>query len=202
MAGEPQTRVVQSVDWNPKNAQPHTETVLAFSNCEQVELFLNGVSLGSQTRPADDSPRSWQVQYQPGKLRAVAKNRGTIAADCELRTAEKSARIALSVDRTTLAPGWDNVAYVTASILDDHNTVNPMAADEIAFQIQGPATIVAVESSDPASHESFQAVQHQAFRGRCVAILRATASKGEIKITATAPGLASDTVKLAAGHPH
>ena len=74
-------------DWNPLNPAPHDETVEVYSNCEQVELVLNGQSLGAQARAADLAPRTWTVPYAPGTLEAVGRNRGEIVARYELHTA-------------------------------------------------------------------------------------------------------------------
>jgi beta-galactosidase len=63
-------------DWTPRNRDAHKENVEVYSNCDEVELFLNGVSQGAQSRPADDSPRIWRVQYAPGTLLAVGRNYG------------------------------------------------------------------------------------------------------------------------------
>ncbi len=67
LPGEPQRRVRWFCDWTPADSSPHRENVLVFSNCQSVELFLNGKSLGSQPRRADDSPRSWRVDYAPAR---------------------------------------------------------------------------------------------------------------------------------------
>ena len=71
--GEPQTRAVQFADWTPANLGPHRESVLVFSNCQSVELFLNGKSLGSQERPKDDSPRRWKVDFAAGTVVALGQ---------------------------------------------------------------------------------------------------------------------------------
>ncbi len=59
---------------------------MVYSNAEQVELFLNGRSLGSKARPSDDAPRNWQVPFEPGTLRAVGSNGGRVVATHELKT--------------------------------------------------------------------------------------------------------------------
>ena len=74
-------------DWTPKNLQPHEETVEVYSNCKEVELFLNGKSLGVKPLNADASPRMWKVAFAPGTLKAVARNNGKVVATDELRTA-------------------------------------------------------------------------------------------------------------------
>src|SRR5438445_9035544 len=63
-------------DWTPSNLGPHEENVEVYSNCEEVELFLNGKSLGSKTKPANDSSRNWKVNFEAGTIKAIGKNGG------------------------------------------------------------------------------------------------------------------------------
>ena len=84
-----------------------------YSNCDDVELMLNDKSLGVQSRPADNaSPRNFQVPFEAGTLKAVAKNNGMVVAMHELRTAGKPAKIVLTADRKLLPADWDEVATV------------------------------------------------------------------------------------------
>ncbi len=183
-------------DWTPKDLKPHMENVEVYSNCKEVELFLNGQSLGTQAIHADASPRVWQVNYQPGTLKAVARNEGKIVASADLRTAGKPARIILSSRTKILAPGFDHVAEVRAIITDAHGIEIPRASDLITFAISGPGRIMAVDNGDNASHEPFQARQRHAYAGECVAYVQATGDHGKIRVTATTPGLASGVLNL------
>ena len=185
-------------DWTPRNQTPHTENVEVYSNCTSVELTLNGTSLGSLPLPADASPRTWRVPFEPGTLRAIARNGAETVATDELKTAGPPANIVLTADRDALAPVWNDVAYVRATVTDAAGVPIPDAADLITFGVNGPAVIAAVDNGDLDSHEAFQAAQRHAFGGQCVAILKATASSGQITVTATASGLTSATVALAA----
>jgi beta-galactosidase len=188
-------------DWTPANAGPHEETVEVYSNAEQVELFLNGLSLGAKPLPADASPRVWRVAYAPGTLRAVASNHGQAAAADELRTAGAPARIVLASDHAALAPAFDAVATVTVEVVDANGVLVPTAADLIRFQIAGPGVIAAVDSADHTNHEPFQAAQRTAFQGRCVALVKASAPAGQITLSASAPGLTGASVAIAATAP-
>lgn len=182
-------------DWTPRNQGPHEENVEVYSNCERVELFLNGKSLGAKQRPADDSPRNWTVPFEPGTLRAVGTNGGKEAATSELRTAGKPAKIVLTADLNSLFPRWDYVSYVTATVVDANGVVVPDANQLITFKIKGGGVIVAVDSADNSSHEPFQAAERRAYQGRCFAILRAT-KFDPIVLVATAPGLSDGSVTL------
>ncbi len=183
-------------DWTPREHAPHEENVEVYSNCEQVELFLNGKSLGTKPRPGDDAPRNWKVPFEPGTLKAVGLNGGRVVATHELRTAGQPAKIMLAVDRNTLAPTWDDVAYVTATVVDANGALVPNAGDLISFTITGPGRIAAVDSADNASHEPFQATARRAYQGRCFALLKAAAPKGRLTLVASAPGLTSGSITI------
>jgi beta-galactosidase len=137
----------------------------------------------------------WKVPFTTGTLRAVASDAGRDPlATAELTTAGVPSKLLLRVDRAALARHWEDVIYATATVVDDRGTIVPAADNAITFHIDGPGAIAAVESADPASHEPFQADHRRAFQGRCVAIVRATADSGAIRLTATADGLETSPV--------
>jgi beta-galactosidase len=191
-------RQSQFADWSPKNKAPHEEDVEVYSNCQDVELLLNGKTLGSKPRNADDSPRAWKVAYESGTLKAIGRNKSHIVAADELQTAGTPARVVLAADCARLAPDWDDVCFVGVAVVDDNGVVIPDAVDLIQFKITGPGMIAAVDNGDNASHEPFQASERHAFRGRCVAIVRATGSSGRITIAASAAGLAGGLITVEA----
>ena len=195
--GEELHTQVEFADWTSRNPAPHDETVEAYSNCEEVELFLNDQSLGAKKINRDAAPRIWKIPFAPGILKAVARNDGKIAATDELRTAGKPAKIILSTETKTLSPGFDNVAIVRAKITDADGVEIPRAKDLILFKVSGPGIIAAVDNGDNTSHELFQADSRSAFQGKCAAFLRATAA-GEIHIAASAAGLKLDSVTIEA----
>lgn len=200
---EPDQRRVQVLfsDWTPRSVAVHDETVEVYSNCDEVELFLNGKSVGARQLPHDASPRSWIIPFEPGSLKAIAKNRGQIVATHELRTAGKPAKIILTADRRRVAPIWDDVSYITAKIVDENGVLVPTAKDLVVFKVTGPGVVAAVDSGNNSSHEPFQASRRRAYQGLCFAMLKARAPRGRITITASASGLASASVTIAAAHP-
>jgi beta-galactosidase len=114
----------------------------------------------------------------------------------ELRTAGKPARIALTPDRASISPAWDDVCHVEVSVVDDQGVLVPTAADLITFRITGPGVIAAVDSGSIASHEPFHASKRKAFQGRCIAMVKATGASARIALTATADGLTEASVTL------
>jgi beta-galactosidase len=186
-------------DWTPQNLGPHEENVEVYSNCEEVELFLNGQSLGKKSKPTDDSPRNWKVGFMPGSIKAVASNGGGTVAEYELRTAGKPAKIHLSIDENVISNNWDDVGFVRATITDENGILVPVADDLITFKVEGAGTLAAVDSADINSHESYRGTTRRAFQGVCFALLKATADKGWIKLTATAPNLTAASVEIRVG---
>ena len=197
---EPDPRRMQVLfsDWTPKNLDAHEETVEVYSNCEEVELFLNGRSLGVKSLPPDASPRTWLVRFESGTLLAVARNRGRIVARDELRTAGTPARIVLTADRLRLASAWDDVSHITAKIVDKNGVLVPTANNLVSFDVKGPGIVAAVDNGDNSSHEKFQASQRRAYQGLSFAMIKTKASRGRITITASSPGLLSASVTLTA----
>ena len=200
---EPDPRRIQVLfsDWTPKTLDAHDETVEVYSNCEEVELFLNGKSLGSKSLPPDASPRTWVVRFESGTLLAVAKNRRRIVARDELRTAGAAARIVLSADRTRVAPVWDDLVHVTAKIVDKNGVLVPTANNLVSFAVSGPGVVAAVDNGDNSSHEKFQASQRHAYQGLSFAMIKAKAAHGRITITASSPGLTGASITLTAMPP-
>ena len=160
--------------------------------------MLNGKSLGSRSRNADDSPRIWTIAWEPGALKAIGRNNGVIVAEHELRTAGKPAEIILAVDRNKLMPDWNDVAFVSATITDENGTPVPSASELISFKITGPGVIAAVDSGDNSSIEDFQASSRRAYQGRCYVMVKTRASRGKIIVAASAAGLTKASISIEA----
>jgi beta-galactosidase len=176
-------------DWTPSNLSAHEENVEVYSNCEEVELTLNGRSLGTKPLPVDAAPRTWRMPFEPGVLKAVGRNQGKVAAEHELRTAGKAARIVFVADRMSLPAEGDSVLYFNAIVVDENGVVVPNAEPLVRFSATGRLTILATDNADIANHEPFQAPERHAFQGECQVIVRTTAARGRAKLTASAEGL-------------
>lgn len=186
-------------DWTPPLLTPHPESIEVYSNCKEVELYLNGKSLGKKSHPGRGSPFNWQVSFAPGILKAVAREDGRRVATNELRTAGEPAQILLASDEKNFSPAGEAVATIRASIADANGIIVPAAADRITFKITGPAVIAAVDNADYAAPILFQTNSCPAFEGRCVAFVKAGGTAGKITLTATAAGLKPDSLTLSPG---
>jgi beta-galactosidase len=200
--GEERHTQVVFADWTPRSLEPHNETVEVYANGKEVELFLNGQSLGQKEINADASPRNWQVPFAPGVLKAVATDEtGKVVATDELRTAGRPAKIVLATETKNLSPDFDDVAIVRAKITDADGIEIPRARDFISFQVSGPGVIAAVDNGDNASHELFQTNSRQAYQGECVAFVKATGAPGKITVIASATGLEKDSASFITVEP-
>jgi len=186
------------LDWTPRNSASHSESIEVYTNCDEVDLLLNGVSLGRQKLHPDATPLTWNVPYAPGALKAVAYNKHRTVAEDELRTAGKPARILLQSDRTTLSPDGNDVLTLTATAVDEAGVPVPDASEEVQFTVSGPGQIVATDNGSLTDQESFQLPQHRLYGGRAIVLLRATASSGSIQVRAAAAGLSDGAIRITA----
>lgn len=183
-------------DWSPRDSAPHLENVEIYSNCESVELLLNGSSLGEKPLPPDAAPRNWQVEFTPGELVAIGRNGGEEVSRQSLQTAGAPHRLQLTAHTTKLGRTWDDVAIVEVSVVDDAGTVVPRAEHTVSFQTSDEGRLIGVDNGSIVSHEPFQASKRKAFRGRCIALVRAVADAGQISLTATAENLVPATIVI------
>ncbi|MGA2052568.1 MAG: glycoside hydrolase family 2 TIM barrel-domain containing protein, partial [Opitutales bacterium] len=167
----PPTSVKMVDNWSPQN-QYDQATVQVFSNCEQVELFLNDQSLGVKSLPADGSPREWSFPYAPGTLRAVGRNGGQDVATDTLQTAGAPAKIVLTSDRTTASPDFDDVVFVRATITDDKGVRVPLQDKSVKFTVDGPGVIVATDNGKLDDHTPFPSPERTVKDGRVLALVR------------------------------
>jgi len=187
-------------DWTPRDLTSHKELVEVYSNCEQVELLQNGVTLGTKPLAANASPRTWEVDFVPGQLVAIARNGGKEVARHELQTADLPRSIRLSSDLPMLATGWDGVAIVEAQVVDGNGTSVVRGEHNITFDVSGPGKVVAVDNGSIVSHEPFQASNRTTHQGRCVAVIKATGEGEEITITAQSKGLEGGILHIRLSH--
>ena len=139
--------------WNWPGREGGEVLVEAFSNCKQVELFLNGASLGKQEMKPN-SKLSWKVKYAPGALSAKGFDAGgKVIAETKVQTTGDAAQIQLIPDRKTINADGEDVAVFTVAALDGQGRVVPVAQNKINFTIAGAGRIIGVGNGDPSCHE-------------------------------------------------
>jgi len=182
-----------TADWTPMVVTPHAETVSVYSNCEEVELLLNGASLGVKPRGRVDSVRTWTVDFAPGTLKAIGRKNGQQVATQEFTTAGVAAKLTFSSSTTKLFADFDSMAHVAIRVTDEKGILIPHAGNAITVKISGPGMLAALANGQLVAQD-FRAPTKPALFGELVAYLRATGHNGPITLTATAEGLTPATV--------
>ena len=176
--------------WNWKGREGQTIDVWVYTNCREVELFLNGKSLGKKSKASPDELHlAWGIPYEAGTLKAVGKIDGKPDIIAEVRTAGAPAKILLKADRDILNSTGRDISFVTVSITDKEGSIVPNADNLVNFNVTGPGSILAVDNGSQTGTETFQAPYRKAFNGLCLAVIKADKKSGEIKLEAKADGL-------------
>ena len=181
--------------WNWESKDGQEISVWAYSNCDEVELFVNGRSAGKKAM-AKDMHVEWKVAYVPGKIEAYGYRNGAVVLKDKRETAGPAAKIVLTADRTALTADGRDCAVIRAEVFDAKGRPVPKAANLVTFSVTGPAAVIGVGNGDPNCHEADKASQRSTFNGLCCAIVQTQKTAGAIAITATADGLMLGKVVL------
>ncbi len=188
-------------NWPVKWGQPAKQVdVWVNSNADNVELFLNGKTLGKKDMPRNGHLQ-WTVSYAPGKLEAIAYKKARPnepfgqgkKLTAKVETTGSPAEIVVTPYKTTMLADGTDIAIVNISIIDKEGREVPDANNMIRFAVSGPGKIIGVGNGDPSSHEPDKcadaAWQRSAFNGKCQVIIQSHKTAGTIKFEATAPSL-------------
>lgn len=177
--------------WNWEGKKGDTIDVWCHTNCENVELFLNGVSLGKKT-VNKNSHVEWKVAYTPGVLEAKGFKNGKVISD-KVETTGASYSLALSADVKHIKANGEDLSIITVTALDEKGREVPTANELVKFKLSGDAKIIGVGNGNPSSHENDKYLNgnymRQLFNGKCQVIIQAGRTPGEIKLTATSERL-------------
>jgi len=172
--------------WNWPGFAGEPIRVEVYSDAEEVELLLDGRSLGRAKVGAERRFRAdFDLRYAPGELTAVAYTRGTETGRASLASAGDDLRLSLESDRTEL--GNTDLAFVDITLTDNSGVVHHALDRSVTVAVAGPAVLQALGSANPVTDEGFRNDTHLTFDGRALAIVRPT-GPGAITVTATAEG--------------
>ncbi len=144
--------------WNWAGREGRDIDVWVHSNCEEVELFLNGQSQGRQAMKKD-SHLEWKVKYAPGTLLARGYNGGKEVLTDKVETTGDASAVQLTPDRASIRADREDLSVITVQVNDAQGRMVPTAGNEITFEIAGPGKIIGVGNGDPSSHEADQFVE-------------------------------------------
>jgi beta-galactosidase len=182
--------------WNWKEGQ--LIDMVTYTNCDDVELFVNGKSKGTKKKGDEDYLLMWRVNYEPGSVKAVGKKAGKIILEKEIFTAGSPYQIKLEVDRNTINANGEDLSFITVTILDDKGNVVPNANNNVKFSVKGEGKIAGVDNGLQTSMESFQANNRNAFNGKCLVVVQSSEKAGKIELTASSAGLKGQSITITA----
>ena len=183
--------------WNWPGKEGDSIKVHCYTNCEEVELFLNGKSIGKQ-KAIPYSKLIWPLIYQPGKLEARGYKAGKVITKDIVETTTAPAQVALNSDVNTLKADGCDVAVIRVAIKDAKGRAVPTADNLVHFSIEGPCRIIGTGNGNPSSHEPDKATQRMAFNGYCIVLVQTNKQAGEIRLKASSEKLKGSEVILKA----
>ncbi len=188
--------------WNWHGREGDEIPVWVYSNLDDVELLLNGQSLGSQKVP-HLGHLEWKVKYEPGTLEARGSKDGKVVLTEKRETTGSTVSIRLTADRTQIEANGEDLTIVRVEALDREGRPVPIANNKIAFTVSGPGKLIGVGNGDPNCHESDQEPKRSLFNGLAQIIVQSTRRPGEIHIAAQkdgwdGPDLTSATLQITA----
>lgn len=181
--------------WN-WNAGDTVDVWAYYNNADEVELFLNGKSLGVKKKQGEDLHVMWRVNYMPGIISIISRKDGRLVLEREIKTAGPASKIELTADRKTINANGEDLSFITVRILDADGNLVPHADNLVNFKIDGEAFVASVDNGDPVSHEPFKASYRKAFNGLALVIIQSKEKTGKVKLTATSNGLKSAIIDI------
>jgi beta-galactosidase len=188
---EPVLHILPHWSWN----KGRTIDVWAYTNCGEVELFLNGKSVGVRKKAADQLHLMWRLTYEPGILKAVGRRGSEVLTD-EVKTAGPAAQIVLEADRKVLTADGRDLSFVTVKVLDGRGILVPEASNLVHFKISGEGRIAGVDNGCETDLEPFKADYRKAFNGLALVVVQSGEKPGKVSLEATSGGLTSSTIVI------
>lgn len=179
---------IASWTWHGFEGKPANVDIYSVS--DEVELFLNGESLGKKPAgEANDYTATFEVNYQPGELKAVGYTAGVVDGECILRTAAEDVVLDAQADRSEIAADGEDLSYITVGLKDADGNANLRAVKNVTVQVEGAGVLQGYGSADPQATESYDAVTWPTYDGYVLAAVRSTTEAGEIKVTFSSEGM-------------
>ena len=181
-----------SLDWQRLRSHwnwPEGKQISVFccTNCDEVELFLNGTSLGSKSgNEAKERTLSWEIPFTSGSLKAVGKRNSRAVCEYVLHTAGQPAQIKLFADTKQLIADGKDISHIEFCVVDAKGILVPDAQVLVTFDVKGPARIIGLGNSNPNSHEPHRGDSHSTWLGRGLLVLQSTKLPGTVSLRANA----------------
>jgi beta-galactosidase len=202
--------------WNWAGNEGKVVPVILYTNCDTVELFLNGKSFGKKSyvfpqqghskswngyeRPyipptTSDLHLSWDVPYEPGTLKIVGRKDGKTIIE-EVRTTSVPEAIRLTADRNNINADMQDIVNIKVEIVDENGLVVPNAVNLVEFKVEGEGILIGTDNGNPQDKTPMKSKQRSAFNGLALAVIQSTDKGGNIRIKAVSNGLKEAVLQL------
>lgn len=188
--------------WNLQGHEGETIDVWAYSNCDEVELIVNGKKLGRKSMPKNGH-LEWKVVYQPGYVKAIGYKKGKRSITQKIETTDKACRMVLTADRTSLVADNKDVAVCRIELQDKKGSFVPNACQKLKLKVEGPVRILGVGNGDPAYQASERPIEANtrhyevnSFNGLAQVLLQSTKQVGEAYLTVEGEGISTVTLPI------
>ena len=183
--------------WNWPGMEGQEIAVWVHSNCDRVELFHNGASLGAKDMKKD-SHLAWNVKYAPGTIEARGFKDGKQILTAKRETTGAPAKLVLHADRREVAADGEDVAMFAVEVQDAQGRTVPVTDNEITFKVTGQGSLMGTGNGDPTNQEADHGASRKAFSGWAMGVVQATKEGGNITVEASSPGLTAASATIAA----
>lgn len=183
--------------WNWESGQL-VDVWAYYNQADEVELFLNGKSLGTQSKAPHVYHVAWKVPFEAGTLKAVSRKDGKEVCTAEIKTAGEPAQIRLTADRNEIAADGYDLSFVTVEVVDKDGNLCPNADNLVTFDVEGEGFIAGVDNGSPISLERFKDNKRKAFYGKCLCVIQNNGKKGNIQLKASSQSLKECSINIVA----
>lgn len=173
--------------------------VLIYSNARDVELFLNGKSIGShvmELETSQDMRAHFKVPFEPGVLRVVGHFADGSECSEVLHTPADPAAVVLTSDKETLLADGRDIAFVEISTVDVNGIPVGNARNRIRVEVSGAGRLVGLDNGDSTDYDSYKGDNRRLFSGKLLAMIESTLEPGEITVRAYSEGLENAELRL------
>ncbi|RXK57992.1 glycoside hydrolase family 2 protein [Lacibacter luteus] len=167
-----------------------------YNNADEVELFLNGKSLGSKSKTTDVLHVKWRVPYEAGIIKAVSKKNGRVVLSKEIKTAASLSKILVTADRTKLKANGKDLSFLTIKLVDKDGNLVPDADRFVDVIVKGAGALAGTDNGFPADTVSLKSSQRKTWKGMALAIVQTNVKKGNITVVVKSAGLKDVIITL------
>lgn len=182
--------------WNWEKFVNKEISVVVFTNCDKVSLYLNDILLGTQEMSdSNKTMLNWKIPFKPGTLKAIAYRNGKKVAEDILKTAGKPYKIVLESDRNSINANHD-IASVKILVTDENGNIVPYADNEFTISVSGAGINAGIDNGDNKSIENFKDDHHHVYQGKARLFIQSIGEKGTIKIKVVSKGLKTGELSI------